>query len=242
MAPSVNEAQQMADELLWVAAQNNVPQVVEDLIQRHKANKNQVSPSGQTRLHQAAQNEQHALEERRETATQKLIQKGANTKHLSTIGGFSVDELGANPRRKLIKNQPGGLPQSEPGGGEVSMVGDALDEPDVEEEPEEEKRLPSRVNSNSDMRPEVDGSTLSEELVPVMYDYLELTELLENYNGDLGQVLRSYKQLFEIWAAKKLRRKFESCGLEEHDFLHDLEQDQNQRHSNSAATWIQFKI
>ncbi|CAL1163026.1 unnamed protein product [Cladocopium goreaui] len=62
MAPSVNEAQRMIDELLWKAAQNNVPQVIEDLIQKHQANKNQVSPSGQTLLHQAAQNEQHALE------------------------------------------------------------------------------------------------------------------------------------------------------------------------------------
>ena len=40
---------------------------------------------------------------------------------------------------------------------------------------------------NSDERPEVDRSTLSQELVP-MYDcVVELTELLENYNGDLGQ-------------------------------------------------------
>lgn len=41
---------------------------------------------------------------------------------------------------------------------------------------------------DSSERPEVDRSTLSEELVP-MYDcVVELTELLENYNGDLGQV------------------------------------------------------
>lgn len=201
----------MIDELLWKAAQNNVPQVIEDLIQKHQANKNQVSPSGQTLLHQAAQNEQHALEvsqllvklglkatdvdkhnqtsifyaardgnaelcefllqhgcmvnhmdtglqtaifysarnghmaatdvflkrganveikdkrgftpifwaaeSGRVDTMKKLIQKGANTKHLSTIGGdlftsatgeamnFSVNELGADPRRKLIKNQ-----------------------------------------------------------------------------------------------------------------------------------------
>ncbi|CAL1155931.1 unnamed protein product [Cladocopium goreaui] len=41
MASSVNEAQRMIDELLWKAAQNNAPQVVEDLIQKHQANKNQ---------------------------------------------------------------------------------------------------------------------------------------------------------------------------------------------------------
>lgn len=211
MAPSVNEAQRMIDELLWKATQNNAPQVVEDLIQKHKANKNQVSTSGQTLLHQAAQNEQHAFEvaqllvklglkatdvdKHKQTSifyaardgnaqlcefllqhgcmvnhmdtglqtaifysarnghmaatdvflkrganlelkdkrgftpifwaaesgrvdTMKmLIEKGANTKHLSTIGGdlftsatgeamdFSVNELGADPRRKLIKNE-----------------------------------------------------------------------------------------------------------------------------------------
>lgn len=115
---------------------------------------------------------------------------------------------------------------------ECEEESDPGDEPDFDEEPEEEIRLNRGETDdcsdvNSDERPEVDRSTLSEELVP-MYDcVVELTELLENYNGDLGQVLRSYKQLFEhfrkIRAAKKLRREFENCGLEhKFDFLHDL--------------------
>ncbi|CAJ1457700.1 unnamed protein product, partial [Effrenium voratum] len=46
---------------------------------------------------------------------------------------------------------------------------------------------------------EVDRDTLSEGLLQFYDHVIELTEVLDTYNGDLGNVLRRYKQLFELF-------------------------------------------
>ncbi|CAE7918341.1 unnamed protein product, partial [Symbiodinium necroappetens] len=65
-------------------------------------------------------------------------------------------------------------------------------------ESSEEECYNEDVESEQEDR-EVNRDTLSEAILPMYDATMEILEILENYNGDLGQVLRGYKKMFQCF-------------------------------------------